>query len=151
MTTLRARDVVDQAHAFHHRLAGYFAGLRDAAENERSRLLYSYLSQHENVLSDALTRYRADAPQRLMDAWLQNVPDDRALQACAVLDLSPDTPPDDVISASLGYDDCLISMYKAMQEAATQPELREFFENLQALEESEKHRTTVNIQSLYDM
>lgn len=150
MTTLRARDVIDQAHAFHAQLAGYFAGLSEAADNERVRLLYSYLSQHEQLLSEILTRYRGDAPQRLMDAWLQNVPDDRALHACAMLNLEPDTPADDVIAASLTYDDCLIALYKAMQEASAQPELRELFENLQALEEQEKHRTTVNMQSLYD-
>jgi hypothetical protein len=27
MSTLRARDVIDQAHAFHAQLAGYFSGL----------------------------------------------------------------------------------------------------------------------------
>lgn len=150
MTTLRARDVIDQAHAFHMQLAGYFAGLSDSADNERVRLLYSYLSQHEQLLSQILTRYRGDAPQRLMDAWLQNVPDERSLHACAMLNLSPETPADDVIAASLTYDDCLIALYKAMQEASTQPELRELFENLQALEEQEKHRTTLNMQSLYD-
>lgn len=151
MTTLRTRDVLDQAHAFHTQLAGYFAGLSDAADNERVRLLYSYLSQHEQLLSQILTRYRGDAPSRLMDAWLQNVPDDRALHACAVLDLQPDTDPDDVVTASLSYDDCLISLYKAMQEASTQqPEVKELFDTLLALEENEKHRTTLNMQSLYD-
>lgn len=150
MTTLRARDVIDQAHAFHAQLAGYFAGLSDASDNERVRLLYSYLSQHEQLLSQTLNRYRGDAPERLMDSWLQNVPDDRALDACAVLDLTPDTTPDEVISASLTYDDCLIALYQAMQEASTHPEVREFFEHLQELEENEKHRTSINMQSLYD-
>lgn len=151
MTTLRTRDVLDQAHAFHTQLAGYFAGLSDAADNERVRLLYSYLSQHEQLLSQILTRYRGDAPSRLMDAWLQNVPDDRALHACAVLDLQPDTDPDEVVMASLSYDDCLIALYRAMQEASTQqPEVKELFDTLLALEENEKHRTTLNMQSLYD-
>lgn len=150
MTTLRTRDVIDQAHAFHAQLAGYFAGLSDAADNERVRLLYSYLSQHEQLLSQILARYQGDAPARLLDAWLQNVPDERALHACAVLDLRPDADPDDVVQASLSYDDCLIELYRAMQEASTQPEVRELFENLLALEENEKHRTTLNMQSLYD-
>ena len=150
MTTLRARDVIDQAHAFHSHLSGYFAGLGEASANERVQLLYSYLSQHEKLLSQVLTRYRGDAPRRLMDTWLQNVPDDRSLQACALLNLEPDTAAEDVITASLTYDDCLIALYKSMQAATTQPELREMFENLQAVEEQEKHRTTLNMQSLYD-
>lgn len=150
MSTLQARDVIDQAHAFHVQLAGYFSGLMDSTENERVRLLYSYLSQHEQSLSQVLTRYRGDAPQRLLDAWLQNVPDERTLHACALLNLSPETSVDDVVAASLTYDDCLIALYKAMQTAAHQPELREMFENLQAMEEQEKHRTSLNMQSLYD-
>lgn len=150
MTTLRARDVLDQAHAFHAQLAGYFAGLSDASDNERVRLLYSYLSQHEQQLSQVLNRYRSDAPPRLMDAWLQNVPDDRALHTCAVLNLTPDTDPDEVITASLTYDDCLIALYQAMQNASQHPEVREFFEHLQELEQNEKHRTSINMQSLYD-
>jgi hypothetical protein len=61
--------------------------------------------------------------QRLLDAWLQNVPDERTLHACALLNLSPETPADDVVAASLTYDDCLIALYKAMQTASHQPEL----------------------------
>ncbi len=150
MTTLRTRDVLQQAHAFHERLSLHYAELGAACADERLRLLCDYLGAHEQDLATALSRYMQDASLHLLDAWLQNVPDERALHACAVLTVSAQPQADEVIAAAQHYDDCLMQMYGAMQEAAGHDDVRSLFANLMAMEEQEKHRSSLNMQTLYD-
>lgn len=150
MTTLRTRDVLQQAHAFHQRLALHYAEMGAAVADERLHLLCDYLSEHEQQLAGALARYMQDASLHLLDAWLQNVPDERALRACAVLTVSPRPQAEDVMAAAQHYDDCLLQMYAAMQQAAGQDDVRNLFATLMAMEEQEKHRSSRNMQTLYD-
>ncbi|MGH8493935.1 MAG: hypothetical protein ACRERR_12660 [Moraxellaceae bacterium] len=148
MTTLRTRDVLQQAHAFHDRLSLHYAELSENSADERLRLLCNYLSEHEHQLAHALTRYMHDASVHLLDAWLQNVPDERAFNACAVLSLAGGA--EEVMTSAQHYDDCLMQMYAAMHDAAGQEDVRGMFANLIAMEEQEKHRVSLNMQTLYD-
>ncbi|MDP2229157.1 MAG: hypothetical protein Q8J78_16965, partial [Moraxellaceae bacterium] len=101
MSTLRTRDVLDQAREFHLHLSGYYAGLSDGTPSERLRLLFDYLSQHERQMSVSLQRYGHDAAPRILDEWLQNVPDERSLKSCALHKLEADAGFDDIIAAAL--------------------------------------------------
>lgn len=150
MTTLCTRDVLQQAHAFHERLSLHYAELGVVAADERLRLLCDYLSGREQQLAGALARYMQDASLHLLDAWLQNVPDERALRACAVLTVSARPQAEEVMEAAQHYDDCLMQMYAAMEQAAGQDDVRSLFANLIAMEEQEKHRSSRNMQTLYD-
>lgn len=150
MSTLRARDVLDQAHHFHAHLAGYFAGLGEVAASERVRLLYAWLSQHEEKLAHCLHRYLGDASPHVLDAWLQNVPDERLLMNCAVGELLPDAEAEKVIEAAQQYEDCLMQLYRAMSQATPREDVREMFESLILMEEEERHRASRNLQTLFD-
>ncbi len=150
MSTLRARDVLDQAQGFHARLASHFASLGSTAENERARLLFSWLSQHEEKISHFLHRYLGDAPASLLDAWLQNVPEEHALSHCTLIDLSPGADANEIISASRHYDDYLMRLYVGMRDQATRSDVREMFDSLIKMEDAERHRISMNLQTLYD-
>lgn len=150
MSTLRTSDVLDQAREFHARLASYYAGLSDGTGSERLRLLFDYLSRHEEQLSSCLHRYRHDAAPRILDVWLQNVPDERALASCAVLNLDTAADLEDIIATALKYDDCVIDLYEHMQSLASQEEVRDVFANLVAMERHEQQRATRNAQMICD-
>lgn len=151
MSTLRTSDVLDQAREFHARLSSYYAGLSDGTPSERLRLLFDYLSRHEQQMSESLHRYRHDAAPRILDVWLQNVPDERALKSCAILDLDTSADAEDIITAALRYDDCVIDLYQHMQDLAPHEELRDVFANLMEMERHEQQRATRNAQMICDM
>lgn len=151
MSYQRTQDIIDQARAFHTRLVGYYGDLSEQSHTPRLQLLLDYLSRHESNLAAALKRYESDASRRILETWFSYVPDERELNACAILNLDADMDADELVDAAMRYDDCLISLYRQIERTAAVPEVREVFANLLALEEQEKHQTTRNALSIYDL
>jgi hypothetical protein len=98
-----------------------------------------------------LQRYGHDAVPRILDEWLQNVPDERSLKSCALHKLEADAGFDDIIAAALRMDDCVIELYRHMQSVTPHTERRAVFGNLMEMELHEQQRATRNAQMIGDM
>lgn len=146
----RAKDVLDHVRSFHKRLADYYARIERRVDKERLRLLLDYLSRHERRLADTLWRIEEGASRGVLDTWFQFTPDTARLGAIKSATLSPDMSCDEVVAISLELDDKVIQLYRDVASSAQCPEVRELFENLLKLEESEEHEVTRNALFLRD-
>lgn len=134
------KEILDHARAYHHRLSEHYQQLQSDTDQERIRLLLDYLSRHERHMEETLVKYTEDASHKILDTWFSYAPDEHLLAACARLDLHPDMTVDDIVAAVVHYDNCLIDMFRDVEQTASIPEVREAFANLLVMEEQAKEQ-----------
>lgn len=145
------KEILEHARAYHHRLSEYYLELQSDTEQERIRLLLNYLSRHERHMEQALAKYTEDASHKILNTWFSYAPDEHMLDACARLDLHPDMDVDDIVAAVVRYDNCLIEMFRDVEQTASIPEVREAFANLLLMEEQAKEQSVRNGLLMRDM
>ena len=136
----QAKEIIDSARAFHQRASIFYQQLHDKTEGARVKMLLDYLVRHEAHLERALANYTEEVRTKALDAWYQYAQEHCLLQPFDVSQYPTNMTAKDVLEIGLNIDSCLIASYKGMAEAATNPEVREIFENLLLMEKQKKHK-----------
>ena len=137
---VQVRDLLEQAAAFHGRMAGFYHGLSEKAEQVRVRLLLDYISTHETNLRDSLEAYDDEASDGIHDTRVDRDYCDRIVHACEQLPGEPPLDLDGVIRLAMKVDSDLIGYYDELAHKADTESVREVFRNLVAQEQSELRR-----------
>lgn len=147
----QTKDVLNHARDFHAKLARFYHSLADETQQERIKLLLDYFSRHEQHLGDSLDRFEDETSTDILDTWIDFSQDKQILRFPADIDIEPDMSVEQVIKIAMQLDECLIRLYRQLVDNTNVPELREIFEELLALEESEKHRVARQSLRINDM
>ncbi|MGB6045784.1 MAG: hypothetical protein WBF93_21695 [Pirellulales bacterium] len=140
----QAKDILDHAKEFHHRVARYYLQLEDQVAQQRVKMMLNYLSRHEDRLADALQSYEENASRKILNTWVQFVYDDEILKTLGETPVQSEMSVDDVVDLGLRLDDRLINCFKMMVDAAETDDVREVFQNLVDMEEQEKRQLVRN-------
>lgn len=134
----QTKDVLRHARKFHRRLSEFYEDLKDSVARERTRALLDHLSRHEDYLADTLAKFQKTAPENVLDAFINYKPDTANISVIADFEIKEDMKVDDVITAAMHFDACLIKFYADMARKTNSAKVREMFENLLAMEQNEQ-------------
>lgn len=147
----QARDVLRDAETFHRRLAEVYSDMARNHEHPRFTLLFNYLSQHEEQLGQQVANYAAKASPHVLDMWFQAVHPQCTITALDDADVSTEQTLDGVTEFALKMDSCLMETYRRVTSSSEPPEIREIFESLLAMEQSQKEQLAMNAQQICDL
>ena len=134
----QVRDVFDLSRRAHRHLSALYERLAHQADRQRVKLLLDYLSRHEANLQSCLQRCQQDLSAKLLDVWLQYVPEALPWAEVDALLATPDITVDQVTDLALRLDAALVEFYAELAENAESREVRELFENLRQMAVAEE-------------
>ncbi len=150
MSYSTVKDVLEYGRRLHEHARNLYQQLRDQTQRERVDMTLQLLAAHEDTLAKSMVSMQEHVSQKVLTEWHQFEPGSisDALKGCR--DLHPDISVDELTRVALKIDDYLIGLYRQMLSEATNNDSRQLFENLIALEESEKMRTVRAARSASD-
>lgn len=134
----QTREVLNQARRFHQKLSEFYEGLKEAASKERTQALLGYMSRHEQYLDECLAEFQKDVSKSVLDSYFQFESEATKLSKISEFKIKTDMEVEDVVSAAMHFDACLIRFYREMANHTTSQKVREVFENLLVMEEHEQ-------------
>ncbi len=151
MRFCQVSELMDWIDAYHQALAEQYAILADEAVRERAALLLKYLSEHQRLLAESMSKYEMDAANSLLTTWSDQCPELDLPESVTQLhsDLSGKGT-EEIIKQVIEFHDILIDMYKTLAEKAPNSPVRDLFESLAEMERQEAMRTVRDAQRLED-
>ena len=151
MRFCQVSELMDWIDAYHQALAEQYSLLADEAVKERAALLLNYLSEHQRLLAESVSKYETDAADSLLTTWSDQCPDLNLPESVTQLhDALSGKGTEEIIQHVIVFHDILIDMYKALAEKAPSSTVKELFENLAEMERQEAMRTVRDAQRLED-
>lgn len=153
-------DMLIYATCFHRDLGEYYRHRGENPANPRLQMIMNYMADHEHKLATALQRYRDSADPKILETWLDHVPE---MDALPVLEDITDTSAadleekfsgaaeDDVIDIALAIDNRLIEAYEELARSATIETVRDLFEDLAEQQRSEQRRLQMSSVRMQDI
>ncbi len=146
-----ARHVLSEVRDYHHRLAGVYETLAGRASNERARMLLNHLRDREQALAANLHQYEQDAPDNILDTWMQIQYPENLNDFLGLIDTSADLGVEQVRQLAMEADEFLMSLLKHVEDSSLHPDIKAVFANLQALETEEEKAVSQAVESIRDM
>ena len=151
MRFCQVSQLLDWIDTFHQALAEQYKALADKAVQERAALLLNYLAEHQKLLAASMKKYEIDSANNLLTTWSDQCPEldlpESVIQLHSTLS---DKSTEEIIQYVIEFHDILIDMYKTLADKATNPSVKNLFENLAEMERQEAMRTVKNAQRLED-
>lgn len=147
----KTREVLDHIRRLHEEVSAHCEQVCGEAEQERIRILLSYIAERERNQARAVSEFEEETADQVLDTWFQYTTDDAALDALLAARFEPDMAPDDIMHATMSIADHLLDMYRGMLEAADTDELRQMFQDLLDHEQKEKEKLARNLQMFQDL
>jgi rubrerythrin len=146
------RDILDWTVAYHQQMAQCYEHCAGQSESTRIKLLLEYLSTHEKLLTDTISRYESEADPKDLNTWCIEYIDKTPVLAhnlCEAKLNEMDTG--EIVNLTANIHNQLIELYQYMVSRAANKRTEELFENLISLEENETMRMVRASESLDDL
>lgn len=136
----QVRDVLDYGAESHVRMGELYVALRERSDQDRVKIVLSYLGQQEDVRASVVRRFGKEGRDKVLNSWLQYAPSSNVESVLVDRNLPADMSVDEVIALAASFDDAMIGLYAESAREADDPQVREVFENLAEMERREKQR-----------
>ena len=114
-------------------------------------MLLNYLSDHQRLLAESISKYEADAADSLLTTWSDQCPELDLPESVTQLHTAlSGKSTEQIIKHVIDFHDILIDMYKALAKRAESPSVKDLFESLAEMERQEAMRTVRDAQLLED-
>jgi hypothetical protein len=130
--------VLKRASDFECLLMDYYLGLAGQSSREGVRLLTDYMGRHRRRLSEALERFPPHEYRRISDLPIRYEPVSAECDHFRAIGLRPDATAAEVLDIAIAFDECLISIYKQVEQQDIDPEVKDLFESLVHREERDE-------------
>ena len=134
----QTKDVLNHTREFHQKLSVFYEELKESASKERTRALLNYMSRHEKYLDDCLAQFEEQVSDNVLDTYFKYGSESTKMTAITEFEIKPDMDVEDVMSAAMHFDGCLIEFYREMAQRSLSENVREVFENLLVMEQHEQ-------------
>lgn len=135
-TYLQVRDVLCRIREAHQKLRDALEQAQFLSADLWTQLILDTLRKHEQESQRILARHQESADEKLLDTWLQYVPDSELFEALTTVEITPDSSASHVVEHKLQFDQKLLELLRQLAEESGVPRVREFFQSLKASEES---------------
>lgn len=152
MTLETVKDILDWTRTLHQRLSETYEDAAAEIGDERASMLLKYVAEHERILSESIKRFESDSNVQLMDTWFQEYINKMPfMNSPPAIGGFPTADPTVIIDMTIKAHQSLIDMYKELGELAKTSKLKELFEEMAFLENSELKRMVTSMQRMTDL
>jgi len=151
MTFERCRDVLSRIARFHEHMRQQYEHLEEVAERKRVQLVLDYLAGQEANLKASLDRYRSEAPEEVLETWIQYSTRSELPEPFRDAKLPADMDLDAVTDLAARFDGWLMESFQQLAEESDVPELQELFSALVEQQEKERRQLSKNLNALADI
>ena len=147
----QVKDFLDYGRTLHGEIQAYYDKLNEQTDKERIKMLLSYLSRHEQHMEESLQHFEQVTRRDILNIWLEHTPRlniQDIIEQCA---LSAGMSLEDVVDLALKFDEALVRLYREVAEKAADARVKAVFQNIVAMEESEKQQMLGNANMLREM
>lgn len=146
------KDILDWGRRLHEELAHIYQTSSTETKDERTRLLLSYIADHERKLADIIANYEKHDTSGTVDSWMRDYLDKNPFMAGMreVVSFNP-MDSDDVLQATVNAHQQMIKMYRDLAENAKAERLESLFENIANMESHELMRMVMTGERWSDM
>ncbi|MBN1299868.1 MAG: hypothetical protein JW995_01530 [Melioribacteraceae bacterium] len=141
----RGIQFIDTVRKFHHTLREFYSNLSNETQKEKIKIALGYLSEHERHMEETFGFIEENLSRKIEETWFSYIDDSKAEKCLKSFDLSFKDDINEIVSAVIIMDDCLIKLYKELADHSNSDEVRAVFENLAEFESHEMRRTVRNI------
>lgn len=146
------RDVLEFTQKYHHALSESMQQCEKESEQARSKLLLSYLSEHEQKLSDTIKHYEEDASLNALNTWCYDYLDKQPIVPSAQCDQPfSEWSTEEIIVEVERIHSEIINLYKHLQDLVGTPSAVELIKGPVNLEEHEAMRMAHSTNRLIDL
>ncbi len=138
MAIITIKDVLEHAERFEQMLADFYADLSEHSGREGVRLLTDYMSRHRKRIADALERRSPEQVQRICSTPLKYEPHAADCNCFDRINLPDNASAAMVLDAAVTLDECLVSLYRQVLQQSVDEGIRELFESLVRVEQSDE-------------
>lgn len=152
MTVETIKDILELTRLLHGNLANTLARASREAQQERSRMLLDYLSQHEQELSRVVALSEKDAQAAALHTWCTEYFDKHpfTLETPAETDYA-NMSTTEVMHSLLVIHDRIIDLYRYLSTRADASSAAELLNGLLTLEQHEVMRMMRDVEELEDL
>lgn len=150
-TFTRVQDVLDNAVKLHERLYQHFDTLSDLSTNERSKLMFKYLGDHEHRLADQTKLITKGVTANVRDTWLQFTMEIPPATFINNLGLEADSGFEVIAEKGHVIDDYFAGIFGALKDVSHSSEVRTIFEELESIETLEHKSLARAADAMLDM
>ena len=141
MTLETIKDILDWTRQLHEELARLYRDSSGESDDEKTRMLMTYVADHLERLAEAIAHYEKDSTVTMMDSWIQDyVEKNPFMQGWRNAMNLAGMNFDQVLDNTVKTHQQLIGLYEDLAEASKTERMKELFENLQNLEQHELMR-----------
>ncbi|WP_028864620.1 hypothetical protein [Psychromonas aquimarina] len=137
------KDFLSYIEECHMALADLYLRLSQEASEEKVKLLLDFMRNKEQLSYLNLHDYAEQAPQSLLDTWLDNVFDQSFPMKCQQMKLQPELAIDDVVALAMKLDTQLIELMQTAAYNSPTIEAEVALENLSNREEETLHHVVM--------
>lgn len=152
MTVETIKDILDWTRKLHVQLEDVYRTTSNETDSERTKMLLSYVADHEAKLAETIEHYEKDATVTIIDTWVQDyILKNPFMQGMMTSLKFAGMSSDEILNATVSSHQHLIDMYKGLAESAQTNQLKELFENMQSLEMHELMRMVHTTERFNDL
>jgi hypothetical protein len=140
MPIVTVLQVLKRATDFEKLLADYYANVATKTVREGVRLLSDYMSRHQNRIAEALDKLPPDRLHHVQNCPLRYEPQAADCRCLTRMGLPPDAKAAQVLDVAIVFDECLIQLYRQVVQQPVEEEVKELFESLIRMEETDEVR-----------
>ena len=152
MSVETIKDILDWTRSLHEQLAEVYRTTSEEADSERTKMLLTYVADHEVKLAEAIEHYEKNATVTILDNWVQDyIVKNPFMQGMMTSMKFAGMDPDQILNTTVASHQHLIDMYKGLAESAQSSALKELFENMESLELHELMRMVHSTERFNDL
>lgn len=136
MSYQQIREILKDVESYHRVLHAVVNELYDEddtddhPEDGRREWLVRYIEGQSKAIADALSRYRMDSRQTVLDVWIQYVPDERIKRRLNEMQSLTDADRERLTELMQGFDQELRDFYSSLADQSSSEAVQELFTSL---------------------
>ncbi len=138
MAVITVQNVLKQAERFEQVLADFYAELSEHSCREGVRLLTDYMSRHRKRIAESLEKLSPERVRRVCSTPLRYEPKAADCRCFERAELPDDATAAAVLDAAVGFDECLVRLYRQVLQQPVDEEIRELFKSLVRAEQRDE-------------
>lgn len=137
------KEFLNYIEECHLALADLYLRLSLEATDEKVKLLLDFMRNREQLSHLHLHEYAMQAPESLLETWLDNMFDQSLPMKCQQMKLQPDLSIEDVVALAMSLDTQLIELMQTAAYNSPTIEAELALENLSNQEEEALHQVVM--------
>lgn len=138
MVATTIEQILASVENFEQLLSQFYAKLSDQSHQDAVQRMLEYISRHRRRTKEALSKLPPEQLKQILKAPLRYKPHIPGVHCLDEINLAPDAGPREVLEAAIGFDECLMEMYRQIIRQMVHRDIKDMFESLLESEQNDQ-------------